>query len=38
MTKSEMAEYIRKHREEFPEYTDAEIKYVLKKWEGKSDD
>ena len=34
MTKAEMAEYLSKHRREFPEYSDAEIDFVLNKWNG----
>ena len=37
MTKAEMAEYIRKNREQFSEYSNSEIKYVLSQWEKKND-
>ena len=30
MTNAEIAEYLRKHRNEFPQFTDAEIKIALK--------
>ena len=32
MTMQEMAQYLKKHRDSFPEYSDAEIEYVLERW------
>ena len=32
MTKEEMANYLAENRDKFPEYTDAEIEYVMDQW------
>lgn len=37
MSKAEMREYLIKNREQFPEYSDSEIKYVLSQWEDSND-